>query len=306
MNNKGFAISSILYTMLLLFVIMLAGILSMMSSRKILLDKTKKDVLYNIENKKETFNESSYLLNHLELFYDSKLNIEKIEAEEISKTTFYNFSGENNNGKLKSFDFNINSGWVDNYLKFDGLNDVVDTNIDANDFYTTSHNFTMSMLVKINKVTVEGNTYELYDASTIFGATYYNGYGIIWNTSNEVDTNYNLGIIMSNINEKKETFTNSTNFGIQQITFVYDFDNEIQKLFVDGIKVREIERPLDGGFLYPVEMANICLGGSKLYGGNANNVMTDMNLYTARIYNRALNDAEVKREYRIDKNRYEL
>lgn len=306
MNNKGFAISGILYTMLLLFVIILAGVLSMMSSRKILLDKTKKDVLYNIENKEDVFNESSYLLNNLELFYDSKLNIEKIEANEISRTTFYDLSTKNNNGELKSFDFNTDSGWGGNYLKFDGLNDVLDTNINANDFYTINHNFTMSMLVKINKVTTIGNAYESYDASTIFGATYYNGYGIIWNTSNEVTTNYNLGIIMRNINGSKETFTNSTNFGIQQITFIYDFANDVQKLFIDGIKIREINLPLDGEFIYPVEMANICLGGSKLYGGNARNVMTDMNLYMARIYDRALNDAEVKREYRVDKNRYGL
>ncbi|MDD2518825.1 MAG: glycine rich domain-containing protein [Bacilli bacterium] len=53
LNNKGFAVTGILYTALLMFLVLLTGILSMMSTRKVLLDKMKKDVytrLNNMEN----------------------------------------------------------------------------------------------------------------------------------------------------------------------------------------------------------------------------------------------------------------
>ncbi|MDD2180864.1 MAG: hypothetical protein PHW32_00665 [Bacilli bacterium] len=48
LNNKGFAITGILYTALLLFLVLLAGILSMMSTRKIILDKMKKTTLESL------------------------------------------------------------------------------------------------------------------------------------------------------------------------------------------------------------------------------------------------------------------
>lgn len=43
LNNKGFAVTGILYTALLMFLVVISGILSMMSTRKVLLDKMKRD-----------------------------------------------------------------------------------------------------------------------------------------------------------------------------------------------------------------------------------------------------------------------
>lgn len=45
MNNKGFAISGIIYTILLIFLIVLAGILSLFNSRKNVLDNLKNKVV---------------------------------------------------------------------------------------------------------------------------------------------------------------------------------------------------------------------------------------------------------------------
>lgn len=44
-NNKGFAISGMLYSSLILFLVLLLGVLSIMASRKIVLDKEKKEVM---------------------------------------------------------------------------------------------------------------------------------------------------------------------------------------------------------------------------------------------------------------------
>ena len=45
MNNKGFAVSSIIYSLLILFIILIFGILSILGSRKLILDKLKYQVM---------------------------------------------------------------------------------------------------------------------------------------------------------------------------------------------------------------------------------------------------------------------
>ena len=48
LNNKGFAISSIMYIILVLAVILIALTLAIFSSRKLILDKQKNDALHEI------------------------------------------------------------------------------------------------------------------------------------------------------------------------------------------------------------------------------------------------------------------
>ena len=50
MNKKGFAISSIIYAILILFLALIAGILGLLGNRKLLLDKTKNDVINKLNN----------------------------------------------------------------------------------------------------------------------------------------------------------------------------------------------------------------------------------------------------------------
>lgn len=50
MNNKGFAVSSIMYSILVVFLIILLGILGTLGSRKVVLDKLKKDLKEELEN----------------------------------------------------------------------------------------------------------------------------------------------------------------------------------------------------------------------------------------------------------------
>lgn len=50
MNNKGFAISSVMYSILVVFLIILVGILGTLGSRKVVLDKLKKDLKEELES----------------------------------------------------------------------------------------------------------------------------------------------------------------------------------------------------------------------------------------------------------------
>ncbi len=301
MNKKGFAISGMIYSILILFLIILSSFLMMMSSRKIILERMKKDVLVKLGHQEIIYDENSYLKKDLFLLYDSIINFNKINNGDILENEFIDLSNDNN-GELISFDVN---SWNNNHLKFDGISSVVQTGINAADFGSNNDDFTMSILVKINEVSKVGNQHVDYDASTIFGGTYYSGYGIIWNTNCE-ENYYNIGTMMRNSNESSTMFFKRNYYGIQHLTFVYNSSQNIQAFYIDGVKVLSKETIPKTGFSYPVEMDEIKIGGSKLYGGNARNVKTNMNLYTAKIYTRALSEAEVKLDYNIDKYRYNL
>lgn len=48
LNNKGFAISSIIYSILILFLILIFGLLSILGTRKLMFDKTKSDIMHKL------------------------------------------------------------------------------------------------------------------------------------------------------------------------------------------------------------------------------------------------------------------
>ena len=50
MNNKGFAVSGIIYSILILFLLLLFSILSIMGARKMVLDKLKNDVMNELND----------------------------------------------------------------------------------------------------------------------------------------------------------------------------------------------------------------------------------------------------------------
>ena len=50
MNKKGFAVSGIIYSILILFLILIFSILSILGSRKLILDKLKNDVMNEIND----------------------------------------------------------------------------------------------------------------------------------------------------------------------------------------------------------------------------------------------------------------
>ena len=50
MNNKGFAITGVLYSILVLFIVITTLLIFNLQNKKIILDKLKKDTLDNVEN----------------------------------------------------------------------------------------------------------------------------------------------------------------------------------------------------------------------------------------------------------------
>ncbi len=50
MNNKGFAVSGIIYSILILFLVLIFGVLSLLGTRKLILDKVKNDVMNELND----------------------------------------------------------------------------------------------------------------------------------------------------------------------------------------------------------------------------------------------------------------
>lgn len=50
LNNKGFAISTIMYMILIMAVVLIILTLSLLSSRKLILDKIREETMHNIYN----------------------------------------------------------------------------------------------------------------------------------------------------------------------------------------------------------------------------------------------------------------
>lgn len=65
LNNKGFAISSMMYSILLLFLMLILGVFAMLGSRKVILDKVKSEVVTELTQNKTyvfTFDHQNILL----------------------------------------------------------------------------------------------------------------------------------------------------------------------------------------------------------------------------------------------------
>lgn len=75
LNNKGFAIASVLYSIMVLFLILLLSILGILGSRKAILDKNKKDIIENLNSSLEN---NRFIFMHRNITIVNDGNIENI------------------------------------------------------------------------------------------------------------------------------------------------------------------------------------------------------------------------------------
>src|SRR5574344_1160662 len=83
MNKKGFAISIIMYSILIMFIVLLISIMGVLASRKMLLDKSKKDVI-SFLNAQESTITATYETNEVEYGIDNLLPGKFFETESTS------------------------------------------------------------------------------------------------------------------------------------------------------------------------------------------------------------------------------
>ena len=145
MNKKGFAVSGMIYAILVLFLILVFSILSILGSRKLTFDKLKKDVLTHLNNDNVYMGANKPLLytNMVPIYYDSDnmvwrkanpLNSNNqwydygnkkwanaaVISPSIDKTTVTDKSSNNNTGALYYGTYLSHDG-----AHFDGVDDEI-------------------------------------------------------------------------------------------------------------------------------------------------------------------------------------
>ena len=175
LNNKGFAISSIMYIILVLAVVLIALTLAILSSRKLILDKLKNEVSNNIyEVYPLTYRETLNTLKEEAINYASSNNIEKdsIKISNLESSIDSNtISGYKLNDRYLTMVSNDNT--YDVYLgeeevitdiskPVENLMDIIDYKIYGNSYQETSKQgknlFDISKVTNASAVTNNGDS----------------------------------------------------------------------------------------------------------------------------------------------------
>ncbi len=189
MNNKGFAVSGILYTIFMIFLVTISIMLFNLQNRKTILDELKIDAV----NAVESDNNYEYLLNEINSL-KLEINNLKSETSNLVKTLWsgtatvgdsIDLSDSYRNYKLLLFKTNLGTELVNvsgSYLTWSGMSG----NVNVKDTYqTTSLNYGMAKINSETNLTImnEGFIYDLYNVSSRINSTTENSLEISLNTS---------------------------------------------------------------------------------------------------------------------------
>ena len=79
LNNKGFAISGILYAVMILFLTLVVSLLALLSNRKLVLDKYKKEIKENLNSSIETYNARIQLAENTNYIHMTEEELEEYD-----------------------------------------------------------------------------------------------------------------------------------------------------------------------------------------------------------------------------------
>ena len=229
-----------------------------------------------------TENGPDYVKNGLILHLDGINNTG--EGHSSTSTIWNDLSGNNNNGTLKSFDYNQNSGWLDNCLLLDGIDDFVDLG-DVN-----YNNLTVEIVM--NFKTLPSNYTRLL-IGNFEGA----GYGIEFNG----DTSTMYFQIYSKEDNAYVKAVSDEEFKVNKMYSISgSFSGKDLNIYTNANKV---SRALNGNITNSA--LHLLIGGNPSPGnGVDSNSLVNFYVYSVRIYNRALTEEEVKNNYEVDKARF--
>ena len=206
------------------------------------------------------------------LWYDGYAN--NGGKRKTSSTTWKNLATANNNGTITG------ATWYPNYLLFDGVNDWVKI---AQMNYT---NLTIEIVFKKDSLTGSNET--------LVSNTESGGYDIYYDAKNK----YLAGEIFSN--STWQTVTSNITLG-KISTAVFTYDNSNLKFYTFGNLKNS--KPYTGNITTTTGNTVMALGVNPA-GTSAQNNFFKGNIYSVRIYNKALTKDEILHNYQYDKQRF--
>lgn len=250
---------------------------------KLDLEKYKLEEVNNVP----TASELGYVSDGLIVLYDGKYNT---LSGPTNKTTIWeDLSGNSNNGTLKGFDFTNTSGWNNNALLLDGVNDWVQMKY--------LYNSNMTVEIVIESITNKENK------TTHFICNYESGgIGIGNNVSG-----YNYGQIYMSGNYRKAISTST--FYCNEKYSLSIRNNELGVVFRENNNQYINEEIKSGNITKPSSSTIFAIGTNP--NGSADGLTSSESrlngyVYSVRIYNRALTDEEVQQNYNVDKARFNI
>ncbi len=236
-------------------------------------------VLYKtaIENEASAFGDD-YVKSGMLAWYDAINNTGSGHSN--STTTWKDLSG-NNDGKMT----NVTMG--SNYAEFNGTNSWVNLGEINSDYQTIELTFLCSNAS--SKQPVFGNWEEggggisIRDGGNIYGEFYIKR------------GNSEIGYKGITLEEKVEDN--------KIITITLTYDGEKVAIYVNGIEKGTNENNT-GGVIRKTRNNTVFAIGANPYGSNVGKNILNGKVYDAKIYNRALSDAEIKHNYILDKARF--
>ena len=241
---------------------------------------------FQIEDIKDnpSASELGYVSNGLMCLYDGEYNSEFGKSKKTK--TWYDLSKNNNNATLKNFDFNKTSGWTGNSLLLDGKNDWVSMQKIYN------NNMTVEIALKILN---EKDGKKLYVIDNYESG----GMGIEKNT---------LGYMLGAVNVDGSYYTALSNNKINDntkysLTLQYDGSNILYR--ENDLKYNTYA---EGRIKEPINSTRFALGvnasGENYDNMESSEAFNNFEVYSVRIYNRALTDEEISQNYNVDKERF--
>lgn len=223
----------------------------------------------------------SYIEDGLVLHYDGINNTGNGHSD--TATVWKDLSGNNNDGTLRNFNFTTNSEWQENSLEFDGINDAVTIT------QMNYPNVTLEIVVS-EKVIPSGEVCYITNAET-------GGYSIYRANSS---TAKGISIYNAGVGYKFVYLTDNSNLINKKYSLGLTYDGNNASVYQSAIKHNTSSVTAVG---YPVNNTVMALGCNPS-GANPYSSYLNGNIYSVRIYNRALTDEEMLHNYNIDRARF--
>lgn len=279
-NERGSVSLIVTVTVMFILIILSASLMFVSTKRKAQLQESQ--ILQNVYGGDlyETYTERSQKLsynncisNNLLVYYDAINNTGSGHSNTV--TTWKNLAGD------ATFDGKLNNGptFYNNYLSFDGVDDwVAIGNLSGKKSYTLD--FTVMLLD--NK---SCNVYSNVESG-----------GLCLETSSDY---FQLAVFTSG---SYKYIKSKEIQAINKIThYVGTYDGNHTKLYINGMLNAEAD--IAGQFVDPLDNTIFVLGGNPS-GNSLSDITKKMNVYSCRLYDRALSDAEVKHNFEVDRARY--
>lgn len=206
--------------------------------------------------------DKDYVEEGLVLYYDGINNTGSGHSDSVD--IWKDLSGNDNDGILVGFDGNEASGWTNNSLKLDGINDYVYKNIGIDQYNAT---------VEV--------VYKYYEGNCVFST----------------DTNGSV-VMDENMRFKNISITNFDISNAVSVCFLYNKEsqNNIYMKIFENTKYKS-------GVSSDVVAGKYISLGTNLPGQSASQ-FAKADIFAVRIYNRALTQEEINKNYKIDKLRF--